>query len=140
MNVGLLSEISAVKARLDRFADELYVARRTKGELQRTVKAAEQQTEECELEIAAIVATDVTSEDGEKFKLKYSNDALRKAETARRLSKDPVYQDFVRLREKANVEAFNAGLDVQRLEDEERAVRGHLEAIGHEVNLLIHGK
>ena len=63
-----------------------------------------------------------------------------RAGTTRRLSKDPSYQELVRAREAASVAVFNAGLDVQRLEDEERAVRGLLEAIGHEVNLLIHGK
>lgn len=139
-----LTEIAAVKATLLKQPSDLHAARLTEADTVRDVAAAKKRLGEVEAERADRLAELTALVAGDE---QFRNETARKAEVRRRGKGDVELQRCeaaVRAHEadvlKAEMRRTQAGLDVRRLEDEQRAWRGRLDAIQVEVQLLVAGR
>jgi hypothetical protein len=125
-----LTQLARVKSALLKQPDELHTARSAAAERRRELKAATSELKDVELEVTAMV-------NGDKA---FTNAEARKAEVTRRLRSHAGYQAAQQRAAAADVSVSNAELDVQRLEDQQRAWRAYLDATAAEVALLVAGR
>lgn len=130
-----LAQLTAIRERLDQLPLQLDKARRDLQEATLAKNTAQGFLDRLESDIATEVRDEFTV-DGEKMKPKYSNDSLRNAETARRLSKHPDYGAVTEAVAKAEAVKWNAQFALNRLEDEQVSTHKSLQAIGIEVQIL----
>jgi hypothetical protein len=131
-----LTEITTLKTRLlalpAKLADARLVAETTRVQ----VEQAKDAWKEAQAEVALLIAGETNGD----AKPKFSNEAARKAEATRRLVSEPAYVALAHAVSKAEAERIQASIEVQRLEDEHRAVVAVKDLTVAEVDLLIHGR
>jgi hypothetical protein len=132
----LLTQIAESKLRVLRLPEAVDSARRAHAEAEFNARALRDQLAEIEAEVLVFVQAE-TKDDG---KPAFSNDAARKAEVRRRRSEKPTYQQIARTLSAAEVQCRQLALDVERLEDEHRAIRIHADYTIAETQLLVAGR
>lgn len=152
----LLSKITAFKEHHLQLPGKLYSARlaladvdRSIGMLKKRLGDAQGAVKDSENEVALEVAgatlalTPAELEKGIAPKPAFTNETARKAEAQRRLKGQPAYQELVKAAAAIEDEIFQAEharrlrtLDVEKLEDEQRALRAYTDLTGCETQLL----
>jgi len=135
--IPMLTEISALKGKLLHVPDALLKARLALAEAQDRERDAGAAVAEAkaEVEYAVINAVDPTT-----GKSLHANEAARKAALAKALGEDAAYRAALKEAGLAQSERTQTALDVQRLEDEQRALRAVSDLVCQEVALLIAGR
>jgi hypothetical protein len=136
MHTETHTDIATQKLRLLGLPAALHEARQALRAAQDAVTALKGAVADAEAEMLM----EVTAATDEAGKVKFTNEATRKAEVRRRLGSDPLHRDRAKALADAETDAFSAQLAVQRLEDEHRAARAVADLTIAEIELLVHGR
>jgi hypothetical protein len=157
--VPQLMQIAGFKARLLQLPDVLHKARLTLADsdrdiagIKRRLTDAKDAVKDSEHEIAfevaeAKLAPAETDKPGTAPRSAFPNETSRKTETQRRVRESPAHQVLVKAVDEVEAELFQAehtrrlrALDVEKLEDEQRALQGHSDLTEAETMLLVAGR
>lgn len=126
---SLVEQIETVKGALDRLPSQLADARRSLSDRRKDVETVASNVKDLEAETLMVVSAEIT----EGGKTAFSNKEAREAEVRNRLRLNDTYRLFKRQLDEVETAKLNAELQLNKLQDEERAMDRMLDAVGHQV-------